>query len=361
MDEKIVVEVLKAFRDGAYVACAESATKMLGGPVSHEVVQALLISLQRQGETTNDIGERFVLGLASRPWQQMLMRVTLGEIEGDAAVEAAQGEDARCQAYFYHGTRLATIGEIARAREALDRCLAISSQCIERLVWAGPERARLPKTDQESAALTVVAQIETLMEAAFTLSTANELGQAVILAERALELARGPEHAARRVSVLGSLGTLLHRSDGDAQRVFELFREQFALAAQVHGEHSPELAQASSNVALSLSALGKVAEAESFCARTLRIYLDRYGERHADTCASVGNMALNLRRQGRHQAAADWYARWYDLTSALHGPRSAESLRVLHLVLGMFESAGALDAANSVRAQIAALRDAPDE
>lgn len=353
------MEVLRAFRDGDLSACVAAASRMLEGHViTHEVAQALLISMQRLGADTGQIAGPLVAGLATRPWQQLLLRVTLGEVDGEVAVAAAATDDARCQARFYHGARLHTVGRIDDARRVLDDCLASSSACLERYALAEPERARLPRTDDESAAINLAEQAIALTGAASDLWKAGKGDQAAVLAERALELAKASGRKDQQVSILGTVGTLFHES-GAPGRALALFQDQLRLARQVHGGDSPELAQASSNVALALSTLSHHAEAEPFLAGALGIYLAKFGPLHPMTAISLGNGALNLRRQGRYPDAARCYLRCLQITSQLYGEASPEHLRVLQYLAEMYESIDQRDAAGELRARIERLRGAP--
>lgn len=57
---------------------------MLKTGANHEIFQVLLISLQRieQEEEAEQTGEKILAATAQQPWDQPLLRVTLGQADG---------------------------------------------------------------------------------------------------------------------------------------------------------------------------------------------------------------------------------------------------------------------------------------
>ena len=344
---------LYAFRVGDYATCAKVARSMLESGASHEVFQVLLISMQRMGlaEAADRMGEKLVAAAGDRPVPRLLLGVTLGQVEGETAVAELAGDpETLCQAHFYWGARLVTLEQVAGARRALDACLAIDCDVVERVVLGQAERDRLPRTRDESVLLGAHRRAERLLESAVPLAVNGKLDQAAVLTRRALEIARGEsvEDEELVLRALQSLGSL-HLRLRDPAAALELFEEQLEVSESLHGDDSPETARAASNRAVALSDLGRHGEAEPDLARTVEIHMERFGTADARTATSVGNLALNLRRQGRFEESGQEYHKAYMMKQMVYGPAHPESVAVLGHWVEMLEEAGSVEEAEGIR------------
>jgi hypothetical protein len=97
-------------------------------------MQVLLISLQRLGDTreTTLIGSQVLALTRKSPWEHALLRVTLGTTDPAKVLERARDDGQRCQALYYLGARLRTVGKPAAAGKAFTVCLEMDTECLER-------------------------------------------------------------------------------------------------------------------------------------------------------------------------------------------------------------------------------------
>ena len=82
-----------------------------------------------------------------------------------------------------------------------------------------------------------------------------------------------------------------------------MLRHALAITLEALGEGHPDTATSYNNVAATLLAQGKPAEAEAMHRRALAIGLKALGEAHPDTAQGYCNLALSLELQGKHDEA----------------------------------------------------------
>ena len=82
-----------------------------------------------------------------------------------------------------------------------------------------------------------------------------------------------------------------------------MHRRALAIQLKVLGEDHPDTAASYNNLAVTLRAQGKYAEAEAMHRHALAILLKALGEDHPDTATSYNNLAWSLDRQGKHDDA----------------------------------------------------------
>ncbi len=78
-----------------------------------------------------------------------------------------------------------------------------------------------------------------------------------------------------------------------------MYRRALAICLKALGEAHPHTATSYNNLAVTLEAQGKHAEAEAMHRRALAIRLKALGEAHPDTASSYNNLAATLRAQGK--------------------------------------------------------------
>lgn len=147
-------QCLAAMVRGDYGECAEHAYNLLEEGAGHEILQVLVISLERLGRTDEleEIARQALKVTRRRPWYHALVRLTLGQVEAAKVLGEAADDTARCQAHYYAAARLATLGRAKEAAAELEACLAIDSPCVERqLAEAQRRRARASNGRKQTA------------------------------------------------------------------------------------------------------------------------------------------------------------------------------------------------------------------
>ncbi len=124
---------IQSFVYGNYAECAQQVMPLLSTGVTPEMVQVLLISLQRRGQ--NDLVEQLspqcLTMFPNHPWETALLKLTLGQEEPIRVLDMAQDDRQRCQARFYAGARLLTKGGEEEAGPEFLDCLATQARCLE--------------------------------------------------------------------------------------------------------------------------------------------------------------------------------------------------------------------------------------
>ena len=82
-----------------------------------------------------------------------------------------------------------------------------------------------------------------------------------------------------------------------------MHRRALAIRLKALGEGHPDIATSYNNLAVTLRAQGKQAEAEAMHRRALAICLKALGEGHPDIAISYNNLAVTLRAQGKYAEA----------------------------------------------------------
>lgn len=119
-----------------YAACVQQCLPLLlrAHYVPHKILQLLLISYQRLGDASavERFGQEILTMTAGTPFYHRLVKLTLGESDLAQVLEAAHDEKERCQAHYYAGMRLLTLGQEQGARAEFAACLAQPVECLER-------------------------------------------------------------------------------------------------------------------------------------------------------------------------------------------------------------------------------------
>ena len=101
------------FVDRDYAACVEATQALFAtGGVTTVFVQLYLISLQRLGEEreVDRIAPALLGPMVRSPWDHGLLLLTLGRETLAGVLARAGTAPERCQAHYYAGARLATLG-----------------------------------------------------------------------------------------------------------------------------------------------------------------------------------------------------------------------------------------------------------
>ena len=113
----------------------------------HEMIQLVIISLLRskgRGPWKTSHFETYasntltaqsiveVVALADDPWMTALLQLTIGKIDFSKVISLASGIVQRCQAYYYYGAWLLTIGKENDAIKKFQTALEQKAACVER-------------------------------------------------------------------------------------------------------------------------------------------------------------------------------------------------------------------------------------
>src|SRR4051794_29352988 len=242
---------LRAFAQHDYVECARQAGLALAKWPSHEITQLLLISLQRTGQDrlADQLGARALAEAARYPWEQALLKLTLGRVASDIILGQAKTPSQRCQALFYSGARLLTEGKVEAARKALAGCMAFNVKCAERGL-AEFERDSPPPPGY---------------------------------------LSPDQAEASRRVAELSHRFSELHQ-EGDLDQAQAVALEAVGLARGSLGEKHPVTATSLNNLGVSYSEMGDYRMAELILRLALSIRVDALGKSHPDVANSLNNL-----------------------------------------------------------------------
>ena len=126
--EKAFQQCLLAFVEHHYDSCVRQSTSLISnGVATLELLQILLISLQRLGKTDEleAWGAQCLKMSADHPWDNALFKLTLGEIDASQVMAMAKYKGQASQAYCYSGTRMETLGYLDAAQELFDKCLEL--------------------------------------------------------------------------------------------------------------------------------------------------------------------------------------------------------------------------------------------
>jgi CHAT domain-containing protein/Tfp pilus assembly protein PilF len=144
-----------------------------------------------------------------------------------------------------------------------------------------------------------------LLEEALKLQSASKLGEALPLAERALEIRErllGTEHRdiADTINSLASIYT----ARGEYVKAEPLHRRALALREEALGKDHQDTATSLNNLAYLYVLQGKPREAEPLYKRALAIYEKALGKDHLYIATSVNNLGTVYWAQGKYEEAA---------------------------------------------------------
>jgi CHAT domain-containing protein/Tfp pilus assembly protein PilF len=183
-------------------------------------------------------------------------------------------------------------------------------------------------------------------EEALKLQRAGKYGDALPLAERALEIRErllGNEHRDVAAAITNLAGVYSGR--GEYVKAESLVRRALEIREKALGKDHPDTAQSINNLAALYSFQGKYADAEPLYKRALDIREKALGKDHPDTAQSLNNLALGYVSQGKYAEAEPLHRRALDIREKALGkdhPDTAQSLNNLGLVYdyqGKYEEA----------------------
>ena len=138
---KLSADCLNTFTFRDYDQCVVWGASLLPYTVHPIIAHALLISLQRLSRNTEleAISATFLRRTADTPWENSLLRVTLGELDSTELTSQATDDVKRCQLYCYAANRFLTMERRARAFAKMREAMALpvdQEKCMEAgLVW----------------------------------------------------------------------------------------------------------------------------------------------------------------------------------------------------------------------------------
>jgi hypothetical protein len=131
-------QVIDAFCRQEYNSCVQLVSKNLNRTTFCNL-QILLISLQRMGlaGVAEDWGRDFLEKTKEHSWDNALLRLTLGMSSISEVLRMSRGDRKKeCEANYYEGCRLLTLGQVDAARARFETCLAGGEKCLEHfLAW----------------------------------------------------------------------------------------------------------------------------------------------------------------------------------------------------------------------------------
>src|SRR5262249_23260251 len=124
---------LQAYLCRDYRACINMAFPLIQTEPHQVVAQVLVISLQRLGleQQVQQRSARILDTLKEHPWEQTLLRVTLGQIDPNTLLDQTENEAQRCQVLYYAGARALTLGQLEEARRLWLQCQGLNTNCLE--------------------------------------------------------------------------------------------------------------------------------------------------------------------------------------------------------------------------------------
>jgi CHAT domain-containing protein/tetratricopeptide (TPR) repeat protein len=375
---------------GDYETAAQMARNLMrSGEGRHAVVQTFLISMDRLGRRreVEEFGLAVVEDLqAHEPWVAMLIRLTLGLADADEALDMASDDIRRCQARFYYGCRLFTIGQLETARDQFELCMAMNAVCMERKLaelhraslLIVPDSSRISETELKTKALNdQIAELQRQARYADALPLANaacdlvlecygsdhvkyasalsvvaelyvalrRFGEAVPLYRNALEIYRsfGTRHPGYAKG-LANLGELYWHMCRYAESE-ELLNETLTVIRNIFGERHRNYASALNNIASLYAEVGRDVEAASFFSKAAQIFVTELGELDPAYVSTLGNLAVVYRKLGRAADAEPLLRRVTEALRAAFGETHPDFLHALsnlaatEVALGRFVAA----------------------
>ncbi len=348
---------LEAFCGRDYPQAASLAQSLVDRHPIHGLIQVLGVSLMRTGEA---IGARVVVPLLAEqmtdPWEQRLVRLTVGLEDPQQTLTAAVDQRARCQTHCYSGIRLASEGRVEAARREFDASVAEGVDCFEsrlsqherlaisvepavrirslaerlrELVGQGRHRESLPIAT-EHCELTArqygpshPEHVSALLTLGEILTALEQYDDARRSLEQGVGLARaaaGPDPAplARGLTLLAAACVRAEAYD-QAERAYE---ELAGIVRSHRGEDDAEFAKLLLLWADLCAARGDLARAEALCQRAGDVLRAAHGEEHGDFAAVLLRQADLHMKSRRPAAAIPLYERASDILARLAGPES---------------------------------------
>jgi TPR repeat protein/CHAT domain-containing protein len=318
-----VESCLQTFLDRNYVECVATALGLIQGGAEFIVYQLLLISLQRtrQGNLADQIGRVVLEATADRPWENLLLRVTLGHIDPTEALRQAADQERMCQLSFYAGARYVTLGQLGQAQDPLLMC-AMGGVGVERAIalvelqgsgaGAGGGSAGVRVEPEEPG--DVLQEIQSLDGQVRDLYQAGRRRDALPVAERLCQLVRGnlPEEHPSYTRGLTWLG-MLRGAVGQYAEAAALFQEVVAVRRRHLDARDPGVLQALNNLASLYCTRGDHAAAEPLLREVCEAGRAILGENDQRYAAVIDNLGQVCAALGNYAEAEQLYRRAIDI------------------------------------------------
>ncbi|UBU08844.1 CHAT domain-containing tetratricopeptide repeat protein [Nonomuraea gerenzanensis] len=307
-DEERFAECLTAFAARDYRRCATAAKRddPHWEPPGHLVFRQLLpICVYRLGQGADLDPQRLPI-LYSLPdhWERALLRLTFGMADLETVWRSATDDERRCQALYYAGARLLTVGDFATARERLLDCLSQGVDCAEARL-AEIDLAALDLDDQPELA---GQRADIYLDRAQTSILEGRFDAAVDEAGQASQHAG--EDAVRRTRALRLRLHALAEADRLAEAM-ELMPTALETGSAHLREDDPELARLLIIGAHLHNRIGDLDEANRLY-RTAADSLDRAPGHRAEQAAALHGLARIASRRRRLEEAELLFQQVFD-------------------------------------------------
>jgi len=304
---------LKAFARGDYSECANHAQGVMRSEGSLQIVQLLLISLQRLGRADELalVSSEILRATVTYSLDHSLIRLTLGHIELDEVLGMSPDAEHGCRAYYYAGARAITCGHPETAIEHFKKCVSLDVSCIE-------------------SALAETASGSTLANPHW-----HDFN---LMNNQAQSLCR----------------------EGQYERAVELASEALAICRSVAGEGHPHCAVIMNNLAACQMEIGNYCEAERLLLRGTDILCASDG---CDDPAYIGgliNLSEVYRRTDRHRMAISLLERVLAVVEENGGDNSTVAFALNNLALLYSDTGQLVDAAATLLKVIDLRRNMPE-
>ena len=295
-------DCIRGFLRQDYPAASQRALALINaGTMTHTLLQVLLISLQRSGQTKAlaKVASQVPEIAKNAPWDRTLLELTLGEGDPNAALSQAQNDEQRGQVFYFTAERMITAGQPERATELLSRAMALLPKGFDRVLAA----TRLS-----------------------ALSSAPQ-GQA--------QPGTGVDQVEQKVSVLNEQAMRLFQH-GKAPEALPLFEQISALRRESVGEQHPVYARTLYDLGAVHLTLGEMDKAESCYRRALTIQETTAGPDDPTTLATRKELAGVLASKGDMEGAAVMYRDLLTAEKKLGAHRTSEWMDLALMISRFF-------------------------
>ncbi len=350
---------LKAFARGDYSECANHARAVMRAEGSLQIVQLLLISLQRLGRADELalVSPEILRATVTFPLDHSLIRLTLGHIELDEALSMSPDAEHGCRAYYYAGARAITCGHREAADEHFRNCVSVDVSCIESALAetaigptiANPDWQDFNLMNDQAKSLCREGQYERAVEVASEAlaKCRNVAGEehphcAVIMNNlAACQMEVGNYREAERLLLRGT--DILRASDGcddpayiggiinlaevyrhtDRYRAAISLLERALAVVEENRDDDSTVAFVLNNLALLYSDTGQLEDAAATLRKVIDIRRNMPESDAALLAASCNNLAHVLAETGAHAEAESYYRETIDIKRRALGEQHA--------------------------------------
>ncbi len=314
-------QCVQLFFSRDYEGCVQRVIPMLETGVGHELLQMLLISLQRldQTEAVEELGPRILAATEGEPWIQRLVKLTLGQGNPEQLRDqlgSEKNEEQCCQAAYYWGARLLTDGETGDADKAFTACLEGTATCVEKHL----AQLECLSTLHQQPFEVMMGRTKHLL---LRINDRNQYGKANQLLRQVLQQAESrfaesrldPEHSSAwlrlflkdtsstdrespKVYRIPTVAAILDESIQLTQQcqyneALSLARQALKLAEKHLDPCYLETARILNHLGTVLQEMGDLREARSCYERSLSIRQTIFGSEHQDTARVLNNLGLS--------------------------------------------------------------------